>query len=307
MFDGDGGLGKSMVTIDLAARVTKGAKWPDGKKGNRPADVLILAAEDTRSEIIKRMRAAGGDLRRVAVLDDVKGKTPRIPDDIPILENIVRDRKVKLVIIDPIMAFLTVSAYQDQKVREAMTPLKQMAERTGTTVIFIRHMNKATGRNAKMAGGGSVAMLAACRFGYMFGEDPDEPDDRIMAVVKFNLAEEPKSTRYHIVSTANGGKAEWYDDESKWRANDLLKHRAVDPEERVERDEVVAFLADYLNLNGGACSPVDLFKDGREAGFTQKMLRTAKKKLGVKSVKRGANWYWCENGYQQRGALRLVP
>lgn len=306
MFDGDAGLGKSMVTMDLAARVTKGAPWPDGSKGGKPGDVLILAGEDTRATIAKRLRAAGADFKRVALLDDVKGESPKIPDDISILERIIKDRKVKLVIIDPIMSFLSVHSGGDQSVRRAMTPLKRLAENTGTTIIFVRHMNKTSGRNAKMAGGGSVGLLAACRFGYMFAEDPDEAKDRIFAVTKFNLDEEPESIRYRVVSSEHGGKAEWDSGTTKWRANDLLKNRAVDHEEKQERDEVVAFLSDYLNMNGGAVSPVDLFKDGREAGFTQKMLRTAKKKLGVKSVKSGSSWYWVENGYQSLRRLRSV-
>lgn len=307
VLDGDPGLGKSFVTMDLAARITRGAKWPDGQKGIRPSDVLLILAEDSRATVAKRLRAAGADFKRVAMLDDVKGKLPKLPDDISIVENIIVDRKVKLVIIDPFMAFFSVSAYHDQRVRDALTPLAKLAEKTGVVVLFVRHLTKAGGRNAKMAGGGTGGILGACRFGYMFAEDPDDPKARVMAVTKFNLDEEPESLEFRIGDGPHGTIVKWESETVKWTANDLMRRRTVDTEERKEQDEVINFLSTYLFENGGIASPVDLFKDGREAGFTQKMLRTAKKKLSVRSIKVGANWYWVENGYSRVTNLRVVP
>ncbi len=48
VLDGDPGMGKSAVTLDLAARVSRGATMPDGVRGDlaEPAGVLLLSAED---------------------------------------------------------------------------------------------------------------------------------------------------------------------------------------------------------------------------------------------------------------------
>ena len=70
MFDGDAGLGKSLVTLDLCARVTTGRPFPDGAAGGEPASVVVLNAEDgARDTIHGRLRAAGADLSRVHVFD----------------------------------------------------------------------------------------------------------------------------------------------------------------------------------------------------------------------------------------------
>lgn len=305
MLDGDPGLGKSFVTMDLAARVTKGDKWPDGTKGGKPANVLVLAKEDSKRTLVKRLGAAGADFKRVLTLDDVGGRAPTFPDDILILEDVIRKRKVKLVIIDPIMSYLSVTAYQGQQVRKALDPLSELAGRTDTTILFVRHLTKTGGRNSKMAGGGAMDILGACRFGYLINPDPDDAKARVFAVTKFNLDEEPESMEYRFEKTTAGTIIKWSSETVKWTADDLLSKRQMDTEKKEELDEVCVFLSDYLHQNGGAVGPKDLFKDGAEAGFTQKMLRTAKAKLGVKSYKSGATWWWVENGYEKRRLMLL--
>ena len=43
---GEGGIGKSTILCDLAARTTTGNTWPDHEAGTAPGSVIILAAED---------------------------------------------------------------------------------------------------------------------------------------------------------------------------------------------------------------------------------------------------------------------
>ena len=49
---GDGGLGKSRASNDLAARVTIGAPWPD-RDAAPLGSVVILSAEDSPSYTIR--------------------------------------------------------------------------------------------------------------------------------------------------------------------------------------------------------------------------------------------------------------
>ena len=78
MIAGDPGLGKSQVTVALAATVSTGGEWPvDGSACER-GSVLILSAEDDVADTIKpRLMAAEADENRVFVLDagrDNKGR-----------------------------------------------------------------------------------------------------------------------------------------------------------------------------------------------------------------------------------------
>src|SRR5438105_12229399 len=60
MFDGDPGRGKSLVTLDLCARVTTGRPMPDGTGGGESANVLIVQGEDLADDtMLPRLRALG--------------------------------------------------------------------------------------------------------------------------------------------------------------------------------------------------------------------------------------------------------
>src|SRR5258708_40244636 len=50
--DGDPGLGKSLLTLDLAARITTGRPMPDGTPGVK-GSVVLIAPEDPATDPIK--------------------------------------------------------------------------------------------------------------------------------------------------------------------------------------------------------------------------------------------------------------
>ena len=69
VLDGDPGLGKSTVTLDLAARLSTGARMPHGPSTIGPVNVVVLSAEDGLADTIRpRLDAAGGDPKRVVTL-----------------------------------------------------------------------------------------------------------------------------------------------------------------------------------------------------------------------------------------------
>src|SRR5437016_5021698 len=66
LLDGDPGIGKSLLTIDLAARLSRGGPLPCGQTLHRPHTTLLLAAEDGAADTTRpRAEAAGADLDRV--------------------------------------------------------------------------------------------------------------------------------------------------------------------------------------------------------------------------------------------------
>src|SRR5215204_989942 len=89
VLDGDPDNGKSVLTTDLAARLTTGRAMPyDFGKTFPQAGVVILSAEDGVGDTIRpRFDAAGGDPSRVVILgnDDPFG----IPEDLSGLERAI--------------------------------------------------------------------------------------------------------------------------------------------------------------------------------------------------------------------------
>ena len=196
LLDGDPGLGKSNLTLDLAARVTRGNAMPDGSQGDimGPADVILLSAEDGIADTIRpRLEAAGADLTRVHVLEsfpDAEGleTLPEIPDDLNRIERIVDARQAALIVIDPLMAYLSAgtNSFRDQDVRRALAPVKLLAERTGASVLVVRHLNKSATGSPIYRGGGSIGIIGAARAGLLVGTDPDDETGvrRVLATTK---------------------------------------------------------------------------------------------------------------------------
>src|SRR5216117_2885266 len=81
MLDGDPGLGKSLLALDLCARLSTGRPMPDGSAGPGPANALVLEAEDGQQDTVRpRLEALGADLERVfLVRRGEPGELPRLP------------------------------------------------------------------------------------------------------------------------------------------------------------------------------------------------------------------------------------
>jgi len=69
LLDGDPGMGKSLLALDLAARVSSGLPMPDGTPGQQ-GGVILIAPEDGAADTLNpRLQAAGGDPSRVLLLN----------------------------------------------------------------------------------------------------------------------------------------------------------------------------------------------------------------------------------------------
>src|SRR5690606_19837500 len=72
IIDGDPGLGKSSIGLDLAARLSTGSPWPDSQPGVK-AGVVIMSAEDGLADTIRpRLDAHGADPTRVVAMTAVR-------------------------------------------------------------------------------------------------------------------------------------------------------------------------------------------------------------------------------------------
>src|SRR5262252_3177824 len=105
---GEPGLGKSQISIAMAAAVTTGGLWPCGEGRAPLGNVIILQAEDGVADtVVPRLMAAGADRKRVQLITAVLGpdgrRTFNLQADLELLEKeIARVGNVRLAIIDPI-------------------------------------------------------------------------------------------------------------------------------------------------------------------------------------------------------------
>lgn len=200
ILDGDAGNGKSLVTLDWGARITRGDEMPDGTMPGMRGSVLLLAPEDSDSTTAGRLEAAGADMQMVfrptLTMRKKRGQKESkaysgnelvsFPNSTPKVIEWIRSYAIKLVIVDPIAAFLgeDINSNNDASVRRALAPLSQALGHTGSSSVFIRHYNKNAQLAAAHRGGGSVAFGAVSRIQLVSGIVPDEsrsgieiPDD----------------------------------------------------------------------------------------------------------------------------------
>jgi len=222
VLDGLPGAGKSTVTCDLAARVSRGQRFPGDQHARPAGGVIFVAAEDGVGDtVVPRLLAAGADLGQCHVWR--ADSMPSLPDDVSTIEAAIVAHGARLLICDPVTALFArdLSANSDADVRRALTPLAGVAERHGVCVVLLRHLNKRAGGSALDRGGGSIGIAALARTVILLGRDDQDPDGRILAAVKSNLTRPPRALRARIVDVDGVGKIEW-GDECDTTADDLV-------------------------------------------------------------------------------------
>lgn len=297
LLDGDPGLGKSTLTLAIAAAMTTGQPMPGESISRPPGNVLLIAVEDGVADTIQpRLKAAGADLDRVFVV----GSPICLRDDLDHLRNLIVDHEAALVIIDPLMAVLGADASSDQKVRSVLTPLGDIANCTGAAILMVRHLTKGGGKSALHRGGGSMGIMSAARSALLFARDPDNADLRVLAVTKSNLGPKADSIRLSF-ETQGGVAAIRYVGAAKQDADALLT-TSSEPEKRTQLTEAIDVLRDALAQ--GPVPVPDLQELVRGAGLSWGTARRAQVQLGIISEKAGfsGGWQWrLPEGAQRHG------
>jgi len=203
---GDPGTSKSTLALDIAARVSTGAAWPDGAGNARAGDVIIVQCEDSiEHTVIGRLRVAGADLSRIHTVEGIAalgggGISGFSLSYVDSLRRLVDSVRPELVIIDPIGAFMgRIDGNDASAVRGALLPLQMLAGETGVAVLAVAHPNKgAPGQRAMHRIAGSQALVAASRAAWYVFEDKEDPDRRLFLKAKMNLAPDVGGLAYRI-------------------------------------------------------------------------------------------------------------
>lgn len=313
---GDPGLGKSQVTIDLAARVTTGAEFPNlfiGQSPKRkPASVVLISGEDDPGDTIRpRLEAAGADLSRVHL---IKGRTTKLEDgtetiELLSLQNTIGEldalladlQEVKLIVVDPIGAYTgRADTHKDGEVRSVLTPLAALAAKHKCAVLIVMHLNKSSDK----AGGnplhrvmGSLGFTAAARSVALVTRDRTDPDDtskRLLLSAKNNLAKDTGGLEFriktvHLDDHIETSRVEWGKTTNVTAVEAL--GQSDDTEGRSAVDEAEEWLR--LQLSAGSQDSDELKKLAKSEEVSWSSIRRAQKRIGIepKQVRKGV-WEW---------------
>ncbi len=293
---GDPGLGKSFLTLDIAARLSTGTPWPEQRDVRiEPGNSVILSAEDDPADTIRpRLDAAGADATRVYAIEGVKRTSEggceyfTLDCDLRALEDCIIDRAARLCIVDPVSAYLgRRDSHSNADIRGLLAPLSDLAARHRCAVIAVTHMNKSGASRAMYRAMGSLAFTAAARIAWLVATDNDNPGRRLLLPIKSNLIEDPSGIAFEIAE----GRVSWFYGRIDIDADTVLASSA---EDRTECAAAADWLTELL-VRGPM--PVREIQQAADADCHKwRTVERAKTALGLRSSREGfgggARYVW---------------
>ena len=288
---GNPGVGKSYLTLYLAAIKSLGGVFPDGAlvaQGN----VLLASVEDGLADTIRpRLGKLGANLTRIVYIEPLvrgdlddgersnqKDEVFNLDDHLRQLENAILNNHASLLVIDPVMAFMggRTDTYKDSEIRRVLTPLTKMAEFTGCAIIAVTHPNKKTTESKSLFRmGGSLAFMAVARSGFVVGQDPDNEDRKVFAPTKHNLAAPAPSLAFGFDSE---GLLVWEDGECDVTADAAMGGS-------LDASQISLAKTFLLNtLKNGDVLHREIMKMAASEGISERTLFRAKKLLLIQSA-----------------------
>jgi hypothetical protein len=307
LFVGLPGEGKSMATMDFAARISTGTPWPDGEPCER-GSVLIISGEDDPADTIRpRLDAHCADVSRVHLLSMVKriGENGKPFDviftlaDLDALESALRRiPDCKLIVVDPIGSFIGADAdcNRDNEVRAVLAPLAKLAEKYGPAVLIVAHRRKGGGTRADDLALGSRAFTGIARASWHLTRDQKNKGRRLLLAGKNNLAPEGSGLAFAIAGTPP--TIQWERDPVAMSADDALSQENGGGEDARPGPEPQARIAaqEWLRqlLAKGEVPARKVRIEAKAAGMNYRTVQRAADELGILREKNQFNsgWQW---------------
>lgn len=301
-------MGKSQITISLAAIVSSGAPWPDEpdmmKEVREKQNVIIFSSEDDAADtIVPRLKAAGADMDHVFVYDNFKKKGKdgkvadahfNIADDLPTLKEVLaRVSNVGLIIIDPISSYMgAVDSHNNSEVRGAIAPLGELASELKASIVLLNHFNKnTTEKNAVTRVTGSIAFAAIARAMFVVMNAPDDErqndNEKWFLPAKNNISKHKKGFAYTIDSVMVDDKYDmsrikWGREITTSASDALAKEGKRSPE---NKEAAAKAWLEFLMLDKKEGMNVsDILEKAKGYGHSRTNLYLAKDELGLESV-----------------------
>ena len=254
--------------------------------------MIYQTAEDGLGDTVKpRLIEAGADLDRVLVIAEDETNPLTLADTR--IERAIRQNQAKLLIIDPIQAFLgaKVDINRANEVRPIFRKLGDIALRTGCAILLIGHLNKAVGVQSTYRGLGSIDFTASVRSLLFICKGKDDPNLRVLTHEKSSLAP-PGASLAFFLGDDEGFR--WLG-EYEMSADEMLSgtEKKKDTKTQEAKDMICAMLA-----GGKHALSEEIDREALSKGISTRTVRDAKKELGdalkSKTVEGRRKLYWME-------------
>ncbi len=199
---GDSSSSKSTFMYAVGALVTTGSDLM-GSPCEDPGNVMFITIEDDASDIKIAFMDAGGDISKLKRIVDREqiASLDLSPKGAAMIDKIIKDQKIKLLVLDPLQQFLCGDMNKANETRPQLGRLMNIAADNNISIVFLEHMGKDTSKAALHRGLGSVDIGAATRSIIQIVTDPQDDFFKIAFTVKNNTAamyDTQKAIRYQV-------------------------------------------------------------------------------------------------------------
>lgn len=280
---GDPGDGKTTFVLNIAAKLSKGEGIDSEMKLAEPLTAIYQSAEDGLADTVKpRLEAAGANCENISVIDESIKALSMIDER---LEEAVIRTKAKLLILDPIQAYLGggMDMNRANEARDMTKKLATLAEKYQCAIVLVGHMNKAAGNKAAYRGIGSIDFFAVARSVLLVGRVEGEANIRAVVQIKNNLAAFGHSKAFELSEDG----FHWLGD-YEITADEMLGGIAPKANKLEQAKRLLREIAETNN----AMQSNEIFNLVEEQGLSRRTLENAKKELGIKARRINNSWYW---------------
>lgn len=301
LISGTGGVNKSTVMYDLAARLSAGKPFPLSTDTQQGKTIIVSGEDDPQTIIRPRLRIAGADLSKIGILDIrecvdgvMRKKRFCLTDLQPLEMTLASTPEVKMVVIDPVGSFGGKANGDKQfDVMQITSALNDLAARFNVAIVVCQHLNKSSAggqRGLRDRLMGSAGWFDGCRSCFLVTLDTADPNRRCLSHGKSNHSQLQESLCFEVSVTNEGDSQiislKWDTQTTAGTADDMLMAS------NVQGEDVEQWLRE--RLAGGEVSSQVLKHEATEKGIHQQRLWRASDKLGVVKRKSGmaGGWSW---------------
>lgn len=297
IIEGDPGLGKSYLAMMMAASISSGATLPCVKR-NKPTltgPVVYFDIENNAASVTKvRLKYNGFDnlnnyypVEQAFSIEDL--------DAIEEMYDYLEKIKPVLVVFDTLNTYIgRADTHKASEATQAMNVFKQISTDFDCAVCVLRHLTKGSG-SAMYRGQGSVAFAGSARVVMAVGVDPKDPETRVMAITKGNLAPLPGGLSFRIEARPKDRSEFIWEGFNNLTAQEIVDASTEARSKKVEGNgiqEAMEFLESQIKNK-----PVDvekLYRMGEKRSIARKMIDRAGSRMNIKkkTLKDGSET-WC--------------
>ena len=311
LLTGEPNVGKSMFAMEAIARVTKGQCGLAYDDKCERGEVILFSGEDNFASVVRnRLEAAGAEIPLVSVSGKETDSTLAKPgfarcrlDDDRQLESLEEHLNLlrgtgdpcRLIVIDPVHCFLDATdGRDDAKIRETMTKLAELADRSGAAILLIASPSPVEKRKRGGWSKTTPVLAEMARSVWTIVCDPDEPERRVLLPVKTNLCETPPGIGFTIENQRICWEDEWVRQTAKQYVADVYEKERL---QHVAAQSELSRATEWLKnrLGDRSVYTYDLMADAAKNDISEATLRRALVLSGCRKGKERTSdgrWFW---------------